>query len=155
MRRLDREIKDWTAIVDIFERADTIRLAVNGSPHPYVVPLSFGYEDCGDSLNIYVHGAKEGLKHDLIQKNKNVCIEADIFHGYVELKAGLTAEYESVIGFGTAEAVHGDEVVKGMDLICSHCGYDKYEYDKSKLELMRIYKISVKEITGKRNFVQE
>jgi len=153
MRRSDREIKNWDEIVDVLKRADTIRLGMNGEPFPYVVPLSFGFEDCGGQLALYIHGATEGLKHTLLDKNNNVCVEAGIFHRYAETATGLTAEYESVIGFGAAEVVHGEEAVRGLDLICSHCGYHGYEYDKAALGYMRIYKIELSSVTGKKRFV--
>jgi hypothetical protein len=153
MRRSDREIKNWDERVDVLRRADTVRLGMNGDPFPYVVPLSFGFEDCGGQIIIYIHGAEEGLKHTLLDKNNNVCVEADIFHRYAETAAGLTAEYESVIGFGTAEAVRDDEAVRGLDLICSHCGYHGYTYDKAALQYMRVYKIVLSVLTGKRRFV--
>ena len=152
MRRSEREIKNWNEIVDVLKRANTIRLGINGEPFPYVVPLSFGFEDNAGQLILYIHGAKEGFKHTLLDADNHVCIEADIFHQYVETaKGGLTTEYESVIGFGIAEAVHGEEAVKGLDLICSHCGYDGYGYDTKVLSVMRIYRIILSSITGKRN----
>ena len=153
MRRTDREIKNRDEIIDILRRADTVRLGMHGEPFPYVVPLSFGFEDTGGQLYIYIHGASEGLKHELLDKNNNVCVEADIFHGYAETETGLTAEYESIIGFGTASAVHGGEAVKGLDLICSHCGYHGYIYDTAALKYMRIYKIEISAFTGKRRFI--
>jgi len=42
-------------------------------------------------------------------------VEADIFHHYTETATGLTAEYKSVIGFGTAEVVYDDEAIKGLN----------------------------------------
>ena len=153
MRRVDREIKNRDEIIDILRRADIIRLGIHDSPYPYVVPISFGFEDDGVQVKIYIHGAKEGLKHKLLDKNNHVCVEADIFHGNVksEMTGGITAHYESVIGRGTAEVVYGEEAVKGMDLICTHCGYHGHEYDTAGLEHMKIYKITLSSLTGKRN----
>jgi len=150
VRRSDREIKNRDEILDVLQRADTIRLGINGDPFPYVVPLSFGLEDCGGEIHLYIHGAKEGFKHTLLDQNNRVCVDASIFHEYIETETGLSAKYESVIGFGTAEVVVGEEAVKGLDLICSHCGYDGYEYDVSGLEFMRIYRITLSAVTGKR-----
>jgi len=153
MRRTDREIKDHGEIMDVLMRANTIRLGICDDPFPYVVPLSFGVEDRDGQIAIYIHGAKEGLKHTLLDKNNHVCVETDIFHRYAETATGVTTEYESVIGFGTAEVVHDEEAIKGLSLICSHCGYDGYEYDAAELSYMRIYKILLSSITGKKRFV--
>ena len=153
MRRTDREIKNWDELLDVLQRTETIRLGIHGNPYPYVVPLSFGFEDCGGQVTLYVHGAKEGLKHTLLDKNNCVCVEADIFHRYTETGTGLTAEYESIIGFGAAEVVYNEEAVKGLDLICAHCGYHGYGYDTAVLPHMRIYRIVLSSITGKRRVV--
>ena len=150
MRRTDREVTNRDEIIDILRRADTIRLGIHDSPFPYVVPLSFGMEDIDGQVAIYIHGAKEGLKHTLLDKNNHVCVEASILHCYEEIATGITARYESIIGFGTATVVSGDEAVKGLDLICAHCGYENYEYNTAGLAHMRIYRITLSSITGKR-----
>ncbi|MCL2616172.1 MAG: pyridoxamine 5'-phosphate oxidase family protein [Defluviitaleaceae bacterium] len=152
MRRTDREITNRDEIIDILRRADTIRLGINGDPFPYVVPLSFGFEDVGGEITVYIHGAKEGFKHNLLQANNHVCVEASIFHKYTPTpKGGLTTLYESVIARGTAEIIEGDEAVKGLDIICSHCGYHGFEYNTAALNHMLLYKIPLSSVTGKRN----
>jgi nitroimidazol reductase NimA-like FMN-containing flavoprotein (pyridoxamine 5'-phosphate oxidase superfamily) len=154
MRRSDREITDYNEIIDILRRADTIRLGLHDEPYPYVVPLSFGFEESDGVIKIYFHGAKEGLKHDLIAKNPHVCAETDILHRYAESSPGsITAEYESFIGFGTAELVTGDEAVKGLDLLLAHCGYAGYEYDRAALNFTAVYRIILDSFTGKRRFL--
>ena len=135
-------------------RADTIRLGLHGEYYPYVVPLSFGFEVNGDKIAIYFHGAKEGLKHDLIAKNNRVCVEADIINGYVKLAKGATTDYESIIGFGTCELVSGDEAAHGLELLLTHCGFDGLEYDRAVLDISAVYKIVLESITGKRRFLK-
>ena len=154
MRRVDREIKSWDEKLDVLKRADTIRLAIHDDPFPYIVPLSFGFCDNNGQIIIYIHGANEGKKHVLLEKNKNVCVEADIFHRYCETAMGLTAEYESIIGFGTAEIVYGEEAVRGLDMICTHCGFDEYKCDTEMANRTRVYKITLASVTGKRNLIK-
>ena len=153
MRRRDREVKNFDEIISIIDRADTIRLGLNGDPYPYVVPLSFGYEAEGGKINFYFHGASEGFKHELIKKNPLVCVEADIFHRYVKTDGGGTTDYESFIGFGDIIRVTGAEVEKGMDLIFAHCGLDGGNYDRAKLNDTAIYRITAEKFTGKRRVV--
>jgi nitroimidazol reductase NimA-like FMN-containing flavoprotein (pyridoxamine 5'-phosphate oxidase superfamily) len=152
MRRSDREITDFNEIVGVLRRADTIRLGLRGDPYPYVVPLSYGFEASDGKIAIYFHGAKEGLKHDLIKQNPRVCVEADIFHCYAETGDSVTTEYESFIGFGTAALVTGGEAVKGLDLLLAHCGYEGFEYDHSVLDITAVYKIELESFTGKGRF---
>ena len=167
MRRRDREITDFDEILDVLRRADTIRLGLNGEPYPYVVPLSFGFEAqpqrnahedaASGRVSIFVHGAADGRKHELIARDNRVCVEAGIFHRYVKYGEGegssITTEYESVIGYGYAEAVTGGEAARGMTLLLEHCGYPGFEYDMPAPEAMRMYKINLTRVTGKRRFV--
>lgn len=153
MRRSDREITDFAQITDILHRADTVRLAMHDEPYPYIVPLSFGFEAHDGKITLYFHGATEGLKRDLIQKNPYVCVEADIFHRYAAEGAGLTTEYESFIGFGKASGVTGDGAVKGLDLLLDHCGYSGFEYNRAALAVTWVCKIELDSFTGKRRTV--
>ena len=151
MRRTDREVTDFNAVVDILRRADTIRLGMHAGEHPYVVPLSFGFEVVDGRVILYFHGAKAGRKHDLLRANPHVCVEADIFHRYVMNPGGPTTMYESFIGFGLAEPVTGGEAAHGMDLMLTHCGFDGYAFDPGALEHTEITKITLDTCTGKRH----
>ena len=157
MRRKDREITDFQQIADILNRCNTIRLGIGGGEYPYVVPVSFGMETVDGKAVIYFHCAHQGLKVDLLELNKKVCVEADIFIRTEEITHGITARYESVIGFGecvfltdTAEMVHG------LKLICEHYGYADYQIDNcGSLQHVLVGKIVLEQISGKRNIKTE
>jgi len=152
MRRTDREVTSFADLADILCRADTIRLAMHDEPYPYAVPLSFAMETGEGTIVLYFHGAKEGLKHDLLARNPHVCVETDIFHGIAETPGGgVTTKYESFIGFGKAARVYGEEAAKGLDLLLARCGYKGYAYSTAALEATAVYKIMLESFTGKRN----
>ena len=153
MRRKDRQVNSFDEIVEILSRCDTIRLAMKGDPFPYVVPLSFGYDVFCGKVRVFIHGALDGMKHDLLSKDSCVCVEADSCLGFVDMGKDLTTEYESVIGFGTAQRVFGDDAVYALDRIVEHCGFPGYDYDRSIIGNMAIYRIELSEITGKRRKV--
>ena len=153
MRKSNREIKAFDDIVEVLSRCDTIRLGLNDSPYPYIVPLSFGYEVDNGKVVIYIHGAKEGKKHDLISKDNKVCVEADICHRFVRTEDSVTTEYESIIGYGKAEKANQEDTIKGLNLLLEHCGYKGFEYRLSTLEFLTVYKITLDSITGKRRIV--
>ncbi len=153
MRKADREIKDFNEVVDVLERCDTIRIGIFGEEYPYVVPLSFGYEVIDNKIILYVHGAKEGKKHDLIGRNSKVCIEADICHRFTDTGHSVTCEYESIIGYGEAVKVFDQEAIKGLELLVAHCGFDGYPINEEALKVMTIYQITLEYVTGKRRFV--
>ena len=156
MRRSDREVSDPAEIIDILNRADTIRLGLHADPYPYVVPVSFGFAATDDKIVFYFHGATEGLKHDLLQRNPLVCVETDILHRYSETSTGVTAEYESFIGFGRITRVYDGEACRGLDLLLSHCGFDGYVYDHAvALAGTWVYKIDVTSFSGKKRFLEK
>ena len=72
MRKAQREVKEFDAVVSILDRCQTVRLGLHDDKFPYVVPLSFGWEQIDGKLFLYFHCAKEGKKVDLIAKNNAV-----------------------------------------------------------------------------------
>ena len=153
MRRKDREIRDMNAKFDILNRCDTVRIGIRGGEYPYVVPVSFGAEMADGKPVIYFHCAREGLKLDLLKANPSVCVEGDIFIGVETTEKGITTRYESVIGFGTFEIVTDkDEIIHGLKVLTEHYGYFDYPLDRCRaLEYLYVGKITLDEITGKRN----
>ncbi len=152
MRRKEREIQDFDEIVEALRRADTIRLGLNGPEYPYVVPLSFGFEVADGKIAVYIHGAKEGLKHDLMARDNRVCVEADTCERFVDLGNDVTTAYESVIGFGEIEKLTSEaDMRKGLDLILEHCGFPGYPYEAGVLKVLTVHRIVLSRVTGKRN----
>lgn len=154
MRRSDREVEDFEDILDIVSRADTVHLGLFDGEYPYVVPLSYGFEVEDGKIILYVHGAKDGKKHDIIAQNAHVCAEMSICHGFAGTGNSVTCEYESVIGYGKAEKVFGAEAEHGVNLLLRHCDFAGEEYDKSILDMVTIYRITLKKFTGKKHFVK-
>lgn len=155
MRRSEREVTDFTEIIDILNRTDTIRLGLHAEPYPYVVPLSFGFTAVEGKITFYFHGAKAGFKHDLIQKNPLVCVETDIFHSFSKTTGGVTTEYESFIGFGKVERLVGETAGQGLDCLLRHCGFADYAYNSAALTATWVYKIDLSSFTVKRRFLEK
>lgn len=154
MRRADREITSFEEIVEVIDKCAVLRAGFFDGEYPYVVPLSFGYAVKDGKLTFYFHGAKEGLKQDIIAKCGNVCAEGDIFYRYVHLGHSVTVEYESFIAKGKVSEIVGQEAVFGIERILHHCGYSEFSAEECvALAITRIYKIEVESITGKRNLL--
>ena len=153
MRRKEREIQDRQEIFDVLRRCDTVRIGIMGEKYPYVVPVSFGMEVVDDKAVIYFHCARQGMKLDLLAKNNNVCVEGDIFIKIEPTAHGITARYESVIGFGTCNFVEDpEEIIHALKLLTERYGYFNYPLDRCRgLEHLYVGKIVLDEITGKRN----
>lgn len=153
MRRTDREITDEAEVLDILRRCDTIRLGMVSDGQPYVVPISFGYEVAEEGqIALYIHCAPGGRKVDALTQNPHVCIEGDIFHKIEPTPRGITTRYESVIGFGTARRVEGEEQLHGLRCLLARYGYTDYPLEHCKaLPHTAVYRITLSSLSGKRN----
>ena len=151
MNRKDREVTNLKEITEIINSCDTLRLGINNGEYPYVVPLSYGFETVGDKFVFYTHSAMKGLKLDLIKANPKVCVEIDGMNGYVETARGVTTNYRSFIGFGTAEIADYNDTVKGLDLLLQHCNITGYSAEEcAKLGITTVLKITVDNYAAKR-----
>lgn len=154
MRRTDLEVTSLEEIVKIIDKCAVLRVGFFDGQYPYIVPLSFGYTFKNNKLTFYFHGAKEGLKHDLIAKDSKACVEGDIFYRYVKTARSVTVEYESFIAKGQVTEIIGEESVFGIKCILRHCNYLDFSASNCVvLDITRIYKIEVQSITGKRNIL--
>lgn len=116
---------------------------------------SVGWEERNRQIFIYFHCAKEGKKLDLITKNGNVCFEADCLAGYKSTGRGVTADYRSLIAFGKAERVYGEELVRGLELLLAHCHVEGYSAREcAAMGITAVVRITVDGITGKRRFAE-
>ncbi|MBP1039664.1 pyridoxamine 5'-phosphate oxidase family protein [Vagococcus sp. BWB3-3] len=105
MRRKERAIEELSEIKKLVEDCHVVRLAMFDEEYPYIVPVNYGYEWQGEELLLYIHGARQGKKVNLIQQHPKVAVEMDTDH---ELISGgsrpdkYSYEYRSLIGFGEA-----------------------------------------------------
>lgn len=148
MNRNDRAITDLAQCVQLLQRCDTLRLGLWDGTRPYVVPVSFGLEVINGQITLYFHGANRGKKIDCLTQYPNLCVEADLFYKVEP----ITTRYESVIGFGAATALEGEEKRHGLQVILSRYGYQDYPLEHcSALSYTAVYKITLDSLTGKRN----
>ena len=93
MRHPDREIADIQEIAKVFDRADTIRIGMHGGDYPYVVPVSFGWELVDGKIAVYFHGARSGMKYDLLRQDPRGGGGADVLDGCVPVGDGYGSDY--------------------------------------------------------------
>ena len=150
MRRKDKEIKDKSAIDEILGQAAVCRIAMCDGDVPYVVPMSFGYEDgC-----LHLHSACEGRKIGVLKRNPTVCFELDIGQGLVgnENPCKTSLKYRSVIGYGKAVFVEDrKEKKRSLDAIMRHYAGQTYDYPKESLNEVTIIRIHIESMTGKQS----
>jgi len=151
MRRTDKEISEKLLIEEIIKKSLVCRLALAKDNIPYLVPVSFGY----DGQCLYVHTAKEGKKIDFIKANSLVCFEFDINVKTVEhesVACKWSTSYQSVIGYGNMTEITGfNEAAYALNQIMFQYSGKEWEMNEKMLSTVKMWKIEIKEMTGKQS----
>lgn len=151
MRRNDRAVTDPSEITQIMSRCEVLHLAIAAQPAPYLLPVNFGMEP--DGMTLYVHGAMEGTKYNLLGQNNQVGFEMECTNGLVLDEAGhsCTMNYESVMGWGVVcELTDRTEKLHALDRIMEHYHAESFPYSAAVAERTRILCLKIRERTGKR-----
>lgn len=151
MRRSDREIKDKNEIIKVMEKCDVCRLALNDEGYPYILPLNFGMQIIDGQIILYFHGAAEGKKYELIEKDNRASFEMDCSHRLVSDwdKGHCTMEYESVIGRGTIEILPEEEKYDALCVLMNHYHKTEFPFNKAVMPRTTVMKLTVESVTGK------
>ncbi|MCD1147677.1 pyridoxamine 5'-phosphate oxidase family protein [Peptoniphilus sp. KCTC 25270] len=147
MRR-SRQILPEEKVQEILERGTNGILSVIGEDgYPYGVPISYAYEEG----KIYFHSAKKGHKNDAIKKDSKVSFTVVDQDEIVPEK--FTTYFRSVIGFGKARLLEGEELYHALDILGEKYwpGHieERKEEIKGSLDAVACYEISFDHIMGK------
>ena len=144
MRRKERQSTEECAVA-ILEKCEYGVLAtVSQDGYPYGVPLSYIYKDAG----IYFHSAVVGHKLDNIAANRNVsfCVVGE----KQSLPEKFTTSYESVVVFGQASQVTGEEKKAALLAKYSPAYLEKGKaYIENSEDKTTVIKITIEHMTGK------
>ncbi|HBW35912.1 pyridoxamine 5'-phosphate oxidase family protein [Desulfosporosinus sp. BICA1-9] len=147
MRR-GKQLLSMEDTVAVMDRCTNGVLACLGDEdYPYAVPLSYVY------LNdkIYFHSAKAGHKIDALTKNPKVSFSVIDEDTIVSEK--FTSYFRSVIAFGKARIVEGDERLEAFEALVEKYSADQPEEAKHKeisgCTQSYMVAIDVEHITGK------
>lgn len=152
MRRSDREIKEKKDMIEVMERCDVCRLALNDGDYPYILPLNFGMKVEEGQVSLYFHGAMEGKKYELFARDSRAAFEMDCSHRLVtEGDTGnCTMEYESVIGKGRVEMVPDEEKYEALLILMEHYRKEDFPFNQAVMPQTKVFKLVVEEMTGKK-----
>ena len=153
MRRADREIQNIKDIIQVMEKCDVCRLALNDNDYPYILPLNFGMQTENEQIILYFHGANKGKKYELIAKDNRASFEMDCSHNFVTRMSNescsCTMEYESVIGHGRIEIVPDNEKHQAFHLLMKHYHQKDGSFNPSIMSCTTVLKLIVEQISGK------
>ncbi|MDA3851058.1 MAG: pyridoxamine 5'-phosphate oxidase family protein [Spirochaetaceae bacterium] len=150
MRRNDREIKDFHEIEKFLSQCKTCRLGLIDGDEPYIVPMNFGYAQG----KVYLHGAREGKKFKLLEKNPRVCLEWDQQGDMVEDPdegCRWSMKYRSVIAWGPAKILEGqDKKIEALNVLMKQFSpKETWEYSPTVVKNTVIVEVTLDRISGK------
>lgn len=147
MRRGNQRLSNEDTVAVLNRCTNGILACIGDEDYPYAVPISYVY--CND--RIYFHSAKAGHKIDAILKNPKVSLamvdEDTIVSGE------YTTYFRSVIAFGKARIVEGEEWQQGFAALVEKYSGDQPEEAKHKeitgCTHSHIIAIEIEHMTGK------
>lgn len=157
MRRSDREIRNIEEILDVIERCETCKIALNDEDgFPYIVPLNFGFTHLDGVTTFYFHGALEGKKINLIKRDGRAAFEMDCECTLVprDSEGECTMAYESVMGRGIIEFVPDEEKVEALGVLMRHYHKGEFTINEAVAKRTCVFKLTVTAMSGKRNPVR-
>jgi nitroimidazol reductase NimA-like FMN-containing flavoprotein (pyridoxamine 5'-phosphate oxidase superfamily) len=153
MRRKDLTITDPAHIDEIIQDCDCCRLAFADGTHPYIVPLSFGYEREENEQVFYFHGAAVGRKVTLIRTLGYAGFELDTNRKVNpnEKACDFSVRYQSIIGEGElTELTDAKEKAEALQVIMKHYSdRNDWEFPETMLSKTTVFRMVVKEMSAK------
>ena len=152
MTKREFRITDEQQILAILDTAKVLHLGLAVDNEPYVVPLNYGYTMEEGKLVLYLHGATQGKKLDMIHVNPNVFFEMDCdrmpFEGKVACQYGMV--YSSIMGRGTAHIVEDvEEKKKAMSILMKTQAGKEFDFNDRLVSIVAVIRIDVSEYTAK------
>lgn len=153
MTRREFEITDMNEITAILDKCLIVHIGMIDGDEPYVVPLNYGYTIEDGKLTLYLHGATEGRKINIMRTNPKVFFEMNCevipFEGKLACQYGTA--YASIMGRGTAEVLENvEDKKKGLSLFMKTQTGKDFEFTDGMISTVSVMKIHVSEFTAKR-----
>ena len=149
----EREVTDMQEIISILDKAKVLHLGLVDGDEPYVVPMNYGYTMEDGKMTIYLHGALQGRKLDVIGVNPKVFFELDCdivpFEGKTACNYGIT--YASVMGRGKAVIVEDtEEKIKGLQVLMKTQTGRDFDITEKMAGIVSVIRIDVSDFTAKK-----
>lgn len=153
MRRKDREITEFSKMIEIINACDCCRLGLVDGNEAYIVPMNFGYDIKEDKIVLYFHCAGKGRKTRLFSQQSVVSFEMDTKHELVtgEMGCDFSYLYQSIMGTGALTILHDkEEKLFAMRKIMEHyTNQTQWEFNEKILSATTVLKLSVETLSGK------
>lgn len=149
MRRFKQQISDEECIAVLKTETRGVLSMIGEDGYPYGIPMNHWY--CEEDGKLYFHGAKEGQKIDLIQKNEKVCYT--VFDEGYRKEGEWALHVKSIVVFGKIALVADEEKAKTICTALCLKFTDEAAYLKRELEhalpSVQCLALTPEHITGK------
>jgi uncharacterized protein len=147
----EKKIDNLQEMEDIINKAIVCHIGFADGDKPYVLPFNFSYEN----KTIYLHSAMTGKKIDIITKNNNVCISFDIDHKLFyrdkEVACSYGMKFKSVLISGKIILIEDyNEKVRVLNTMMKKYAGEEFKYNSPAVNNVNVYKVEIKEISGKK-----
>lgn len=147
MRRGKQLLSEEDTMAVLARGTNGVLACLGDEDYPFAVPISYVYHDG----KIYFHSARAGHKMDAITKHPKVSLA--IVDEDTIVSAEYTSYFRSVIIFGKARIVEGDEWLDGFKALVEKYSGDQPEAAKHQeiegCKRAAIVAIDVEHMTGK------
>ena len=145
-----RNFNDLSSIESIIKKCKYCHLAMVDDDKPYIVGMNFGYKN----KIIYIHGAKEGRKIDVLKKNNNVSVfftaDIDFFNRHEQVACSWRMCYRSVMASGKAEFIEDyEEKLEAMKILMSTYSDKEFSFSAPSINNIAVIKIKIEEFSGR------
>ena len=152
MTKREFRVTDESQIRAILDTAKVVHLALAVDNEPYVVPLNYGYTMEEGRLTLYMHGAMQGKKLDMIRANPRVFFEMDCdrvpFEGEKPCQYGMV--YSSIMGRGEARIVEDvEEKKQAMSILMKTQTGKDFSFEDRLVSIVAVIRVDVTEYTAK------
>lgn len=149
MRNRDKEVTDAKWMEEILRRGQVIFLGLAAPDgRPYVAPMGYGY----DGGALYIHGARGGLKNELIAENPRVAFNVSLDVELVSAETGsnFSMRYRSVSGYGRSrELMERDEKNRALRILMSQYNGPHTDLTEGNKDSVWVVRIDIEHMSGK------
>lgn len=155
MRRKDRLVTDEKEIRAILDKCGIVHLGLYDENRIFVVPVNYSYDYEEGKLILYFHGARGGLKRDLIRKDNRAGFEMDTGNHVIphdQNPSRYTTHYGSIIGSGRVTIVEDPEEKRDiMTRFMKQISGKDWEITDGHVNSIEVYKLEAEEFQAKEN----
>jgi hypothetical protein len=144
-------ITEKKELVDVIQRCQWCHLAMTDPDgNPYVLPMNFGFQEDV----IYLHGAQNGKKIDILEQHPGVCINFTTDHllryQNDEVACSWSMKYRSVLCYGEAEFItEPEEKIAAFHIVMAHYTNGEFRFNPPAIREVCVWKIKVLKFEGR------